>query len=260
MPRLIAAAMPGKIGDLLYILPSMKYICERDGVKVDVYTSEYCRAAERIFRAQSYVNDFIIPPEYKIDNDGQGIQPWQMPVRSGYERVYQLGFEQFPYGELHKFIGMRAGLGPEEVPWPSYEFEDKGPALTVPYVTIATKRSFFGGDTTIDPSYYYVIDQLKKIGFESVQIGRKGDFLPIESHDFTGIDMLDTLSILNHSKVHIGYMTGALVLANGIQHLQKVTPLPHPGCGEQHALYSNKNVYMMNPSGPVLLGEVKKYL
>ena len=106
----IAFSHPGKIGDLLYILPTVKYICERDGAIADIYTSDMCKSAESLFRYQEYVNDFIIPTDYKMVHYNQGVQPWYMNVPPGYDKVYQLGFELFPSGPLHKYIAKQIGL------------------------------------------------------------------------------------------------------------------------------------------------------
>ena len=52
--RKYAFAHPGKIGDMLYILPSVHTICERDEAVADIYTSEACRAAEDLVK---YIED-----------------------------------------------------------------------------------------------------------------------------------------------------------------------------------------------------------
>lgn len=249
--RKYAFANPGKIGDFLYILPTVKYICERDGAVADIYTSQVCKSTESLIRYQSYVNDFIIPPEYKIVHENQGIQPWQMPVPAGYDEVYQLGFEHFPSeGPLHKYIAKQIGLN-IFYPDPHYEFPDKTYS-DVPYVVVA----HCGHHTSpgLKDAYRYFIENCP---MKTVQVGTVHDgAVPARSHDQLGIDFLDLASLISKASAYVGFYSGQLAVANGFPGLLKIITSSRSG-GEGHGLYIPQTI---NLSSDVIGPEIMKPL
>lgn len=110
MPK-YAAAHPGKIGDCLYALPFIRYISKRDDVKFDFYTSQYCAPLKELFEYQDCIDTFHIAEEYVLRDFGCGAQPWQVPIPSGYDKQYQLGFQRYPDRMLHQFIAREQGVG-----------------------------------------------------------------------------------------------------------------------------------------------------
>jgi hypothetical protein len=227
--RKYAFAMPGKIGDALYTLPTIHTICERDGAVADFYTSEMCRPAEKLFRYQKHINDFIIPPEYVIDNEGQGVQPWKMPIKGEYEQVYQMGYEYHPQGPLHKFIGRRAGEA--KVPLPSYDFPDIS-FYEEPYVVVGFSK--LRGYPGLYEGYRYLIENCP---IKVVQTGLPQDYVEAPSENQIGLDLLKVLSLLSKARAFVGFYSGLLVLANGFPNLPRVVTIPTPGTGEQHGLH-----------------------
>lgn len=245
----IAIAMPGKIGDFLYALPTIRHICERDNAIVDIYTSEICRPTESLIRYQSYVNDFIIPKEYKIIHTNQGVQPWQMPVPEGeYDKVYQLGFQIFPHdGPLHQYIGQQIGL--TTIPDPFYECPDKI-FYEEPYVVVG----HCGNHTTSNlvNSYKYFIENCP---IKVVQTGIEGDriFTSVDCHDQIGIDFLNLASLISKAKAFVGFYSAQLAVANGFLGLLKILTSSRSG-GENHGLYIPKTINLpQNVTGPILL-------
>src|SRR5215203_1438962 len=99
----IAACHPGKIGDALYTLPTLRYIYGVTGSKIDFYTSEYCEPMRSLLEYQPYINSFNIAPNYKVERMDMGCQPWYMPIE-GYDQVFQLGFQTVPDRAIHQFI------------------------------------------------------------------------------------------------------------------------------------------------------------
>ncbi len=243
---------PGKIGDLLYILPTVKFICERDGATADIYTSEMCRSTESLFKYQKYVNDFIVSKDYKMEHYNQGVQPWYMYVPMGYEKVYQLGFEHFPSGPLHKYIAGQIGL--EDIPDPHYEFPDKNYS-DEPYIVVA----HCGNHTSagLKEAYAYFIHNCP---IKTVQAGTIHDgAIATRDHDQLGIDFLDLASLISKAKAYVGFYSAALAIANGFPGLLKVVTSSRSG-GEAHGLYIPETINIGNASGPIMLQTVMNNL
>jgi hypothetical protein len=241
-----AFAHPGKIGDFLYILPTVKLICERDGAVADIYTSDMCKSTESLIIYQSYVNDFIIPQEYEMVHFNQGVQPWQMPIdESKYDKVYQLGFEHFPHGPLHHYIAKSAGL--DTVPDPQYEYPDKV-FSTEPYVVIA--HCGYHTSHNLRDAYRYFIEHCP---LKTIQAGAARDgVIPAREHDQLGIDFLDLASLISKAKAYIGFYSGQLAVANGFPGLLKIITSSRSG-GEGHGLYIPETINVSEAFGPDMI-------
>lgn len=228
MPK-YAIVHPGKIGDLLYCLPTAKVLHEQDGAEIDIFTSELCKPAEKLIRYQSYVHDFIIPADYAVRDAGQGVQPWFMNVPSGYDRVYQLGYEHFPDGPLHLYTARRAGLG--SVPNPSYECPDVK-VYDEPYAVVA--HCGHRSNPQLKDAYR---DFMNRCPIKCVQVGIEADLVEGTSADLMiGLDLLETASLISKAKAYVGFYSGQLVIANGFPGLVKIVTM-YPGVGEQHGLH-----------------------
>jgi hypothetical protein len=244
MPKHYAFAMPGKIGDLLYILPLIHKVCERDDAVADVFTSEICRPVERLFRYQKHINDFIIPKSYVIRDLGQGVQPWHMEVEGDYDAIYQLGYQHFPSGPLHQYAALVAGEAPVEDP--KYDFPDIK-YFDEPYIVVGhcSNRS----SSEMAANYRYFVDRSP---IKTVQTGVPEDWVGGPSENMTGLDLLETLSLISRAKAFIGFYSGLLVLANGFPGLLKVVTM-WPGVGEQHGLHIPVTIDLYPATGPSIL-------
>jgi hypothetical protein len=246
-----AFAHPGKIGDLLYILPTVHKICERDGAIADIYTSSACIKAERLFRAQPHINDFIIPTDYVIQSFGQGVQPWNMNIPAGYDKVFQLGYKDFPHGPLHLSIARTAGLTTVDNPsyvYPNVTFFDE------PYIVIGHASHHSYGILT--QAYQYVIEH---IDIKTIQTGVAADWVGGKSVNLTNLDLLTTVSLMAKAKAFLGFYSGLLALANGLPITKLITlQCPDP---KQHGLHLPGTFDIYQPAdGPTLLKFVEEHL
>lgn len=246
-----AFSHPGKIGDFLYILPTVKYICERDGAIADIYTSEMCVSTEKLVRYQSYVNDFIIPRDYKIVHYNMGVQPWKMPIdESKYDKVYQFGFQHPPHGPLNAWIAKQAGLDivpPVEYEYPDLRFYDK------PYVVVA--HCDYHTLPSLRQAYEYFISNSPItsviVGIERDRIHARGGY-----YDLIGIDFLHLASLISRSVAYVGFYSGQLAIANGFPGLLKVLTSSRSG-GETEGLNIPVTINLpSNVSGSVLVNTV----
>jgi len=238
--------MPGKIGDLLYVLPTAKKLHEQDGASIDICTSEVCRPVERLIKYQHYINEVHISKKYVLRDLGQGCQPWYMdpPDNQEYDKVYQLGYQHFPYGPLHQYAASMAGVFP--VANPQYDFPDIK-YFDEPYIVVGhcSNRS----SSEMAANYRYFVDRSP---IKTVQTGAPEDWVGGPSENMTGLDFLETLSLISRAKAFIGFYSGLLVLANGFPGLLKVVTM-WPGVGEQHSLHIPVTIDLYPATGPSIL-------
>jgi len=244
----LAFAHPGKLGDSIYSLPAMRYICNKLNRTCDFYTSEYCKPMKRLFEYQSFVDGFYIPENYRIERMDMGVQPWYIPIDgSVYDVVWQLGFRQTPDRPLPNFIAITAGIQANknlEIRYDCPDFE----TLDEPYIVIAPR-----GRTTFEPLYQDIID---KSPVKVVQVGGHGDIVGEASHentvDKTGMDMLETCTWIKKSKGFVGLMSANLVLANGFD-LPRVSPHDGKSWDMRHVVRGEYNHYPVNPTAEEVL-------
>jgi hypothetical protein len=239
----IAVSFPGKIGDLLYSLCTVRKISENYTEFIDFYTSEYCRPLEKLIRYQPYIRDFIVPANYKIDNMMCGVQPWNMNIQGEYSQIFQLGYKKFPNKSLHQFIAEEAGI--RDIPGILY-YHPVYETLNEPYIVIAPHLDVRYKD--LFRSFY------ERSPYKTVVVGTKNEY-PDFGIDKTGLDFIDTLAWLINAKGFIG-MSANYVLAEGFSY-PKI--LPHDGHSydTRHLLYDETHFYPIDPSVDQLLEILK---
>ena len=241
---MIAVAHPGKIGDALYSLPTVRALCEHHNCMADFYTSEYCLPAKRFLEYQDCINEVIVPKDYKIEGFGMGIQPWEMPIPKGrYDAVYQCGFSSNPDKSLPDFIAQQHGLSklPIQYDFPALEIE-----RATPYIILAPR-----GSTGWPHLFSEFIDLCP---FDVVQVGGKGDFIESnkETINLTGMDFLETCQVISQAHCFVGVFSAMLVLANGFP-IKKIVPTDGLRWEIKHAVQSEMNFYPLNPSASDLM-------
>lgn len=241
---MICCSHPGKMGDSIYSLPTVKALCVKHGCKADFYTSAYCEPMRRLVEYQPYINKMVVPPSYVIEGAGMGVQPWKMPVdESKYEAVYHLGFRSNPDKSLPDFIAESARVqrGPIEYAFPEWNQE-----MVFPYVILAPRGD--RGFPQLFPQFIEICP------LQVVQIGGRGDFVgdKNKSIDRTGLDMLETLTWLSQANAFVGVFSAMLVLANGFK-MTKVVPTDNIRWDLNHAVRSQANFYPVNPSAKDIL-------
>jgi SAM-dependent methyltransferase/ADP-heptose:LPS heptosyltransferase len=238
---MIAVSHPGKIGDALYCLPTIRYLCDKHNTQADFFTSAYCEPLRRFFEYQSCIRKVIVPEDYKIEHGNCGIQPWHMSVpEEEYECVYELGFRRDPDKVLPDFIADTVGA-PNGLPI-YYEFP---PAQTLaePYIVIAPGRFDY---------YRRVFSEVARHAAAPVVIiGARGEHIE-QGIDKTGLDLLDTLPWLEHAQAFLGVMSSSLVLANAFN-IPKISLHDGQSWDLRPVMKSPLNYYPVNPSPLQLL-------
>jgi ADP-heptose:LPS heptosyltransferase len=233
---MIACSHPGKIGDTLYALPTIKKLAEMNEEKIDFYTSDYCKPLKRLFEYQPYIDGFYIPAKYKIKRMDMGVQPWRMPIDlQYYHKVYHLGFRSVPDRPLHKFIAHQTGLGEIGETWYSYR---KFNTSDKPYVVVAPR-----GETTFKQLF---VDFVNNFHLDVVIIGGKEDYIGC-GWNLCGTDFLETVTWIANSKGFLGLQSSQLALANGFD-IPKVAVHDGIHWDMRHVIRSDTNFYPINPT------------
>lgn len=233
----IACAHPGKLGDTLYALPTIKKLSEIHNSKIDFYTSDYCSPLKELFEYQSYIDNFYIAPNYKVDNFGCGAQPYHVPIdQTLYDKIYQLGFRYTPDRPLHQFIAQSVGVSVDKI-----EYEHPN-LFSVPF------DEYYVMGAKSGTSFIKIFEEFShQSKLPVVTIGAYGEGSFGKTYNFCGRSFLQTLDIISKSKGFIGIMSSMLVLANGFN-IPKVVIHDNKSWDMRHVIRSEKHFYLVNPS------------
>lgn len=241
---MLAFTHPGKVGDMLYALPTVKAICEIKKQPADFWTSEYCYPiVKRLVERQSYIRKCILSPTYVIEGMDMGVRPALVPIDyTLYETTYHLGFRTVPDKVLPAFIARSVGStwnGKIE-----YEYDDLE-TLDEPYIVLAPR-----GETSYKSTF---LDLIKKSPIKTVIIGGMGDLIGDGTAlNKCGLDLVETLPWIAKSKGFVGLMSSQLVLANGFN-IPKVSPHDGIHWDMNHVIKSDTNFYPINPTAEHIL-------
>jgi hypothetical protein len=239
---MLAFTHPGKVGDLLYSLPTVRKVCQTKNEVADFYTSDYCYPiVKRLIERQSYINACYLSHTYRIERMDIGVQPWKVPVDvSVYETTYHLGFRNVPDISLPAFIGSSVGVAWDGII--SYDYDDV-PTLDEPYIVVAPR-----GMTSFTPLFNEVISTSL---IKAVVIGSYMDYTGVGINK-CGLDLVDTLPWIAKSKGFLGMMSSQLVLANGFS-IPKIAPHDGIHWDMRHVINSPTNFYPINPTAKQVL-------
>ena len=242
----IAIAHPGKIGDALYTLPTIRELCRRHNTQADFYTSSLCAPVLPLFLAQDEIVNTIIPTDYEVvDFIRQGVQPWEMPVPAHeYKKIYQLGFKEAPKGALPEYIAETAGLPREVGKTIQYQVPCELHPLAAKvkkYIVMASR-----GIRSSDKLFYGLLREFAdKVKIPIIEIGSEGEAIGC-GHNLTGIDMLSMAKVISASQGFVGYMSAPLVIANGFPIKKVIVHNGKMGLIE-HTVQSDLSLYALNP-------------
>lgn len=261
----IAMAHPGRMGDLLYILPLARWLHKQTELLIDVWTSKYCIPTKELFEYQDCIDKFIVSEDYVLDNWGCGGQPPYINVPFTYEVIFQCGFTMTPDKFLPHWIAERGGIDIDKIPRVQYQYKeslDSPPTFDKPYYVLDTRGMTAFNDLFLDfacRSPYPVVliggagnfnEPFKELAHELIMEGET------KIYDATGINFLDTLTWIAKSSGFIGLMSSQLVLANGFD-IPKVAVHDGRSWDMRHVQYSPTNFYPVNPSTEEVLNLLK---
>ena len=97
MKSKFAVTHPGKLGDLIYALPSIRDLSLHLGTSVDILISSLCISARSLLQYQPYINKVIIDYDYKPVHEHRGFQPYELNFTDkthNYESIFHLGYRE----------------------------------------------------------------------------------------------------------------------------------------------------------------------
>lgn len=203
----IAVTMPGKIGDLLYSLPTVRYVSKILGDKVDFWTQKECLPVKRLLENQSYINKVYINESYVKQHDQCGVQPWFLEPEGKYDRIYHMGLRDYPKGRLVDYYPQIHGFTMCDTTI-SYDFDkkeiDKGICVSP------------GRNPALKSLFAHIMLHYSKVG-PVYQIGPANELVNIPVPNIINVtgDMYDCLPYIDASHLFFGTLSANLVLANG---------------------------------------------
>jgi ADP-heptose:LPS heptosyltransferase len=205
----IAVTHPGKLGDALYSLPTIRHISKILGSKVDFWTSEQCRPLIDLFKAQSCINDVFIAKNYVAQHHGCGTQPWELIPEKEYVRIYYLGLRNYPQGRLVDYYPAVHGFTFCDT---TISYDMPMSQISPPCVVVCPGRN-----PLLKGLFSQIMKALAKEN-NVFQIGPESELINLEIPSLINcpnLDMLETVQTLNCAKLFIGTLSANLVLANG---------------------------------------------
>jgi ADP-heptose:LPS heptosyltransferase len=204
----IAVTHPGKIGDLLYCLPTVRHISKILDSKVDFWTQRECLPVKELLEAQSYINKVCINESYVKQHDGCGVQPWLLEPVGNYDRIYHMGLRNYPQGRLVDYYPAVHGFTFCDTTI-SYDMPVSQPSP--PCVVVCPGRN-----PLLKGLFSQIMKELAKENVV-VQIGPENELIDVNTHGAINcnLNMLETVQTLNYAKLFIGTLSANLVLANG---------------------------------------------
>jgi len=246
---MICLTHPGKMGDLLFSLATARALCQKFDCQADFATSEYCRPLIPLLEYQPYINKVFVPDKYVIDNFGQGVQPWRMPVYEGdeYEHVFHLGISRWPDRNMVDFYGLQAGIEPQEYvidvpPRPSDDFfDDKG--ITVE--TFLQGYALISCSPILSTDWYCriieVISEFKPV----VQLGGPGERLLPGVVNTKYVNLLDTAALMRWANLYTGCTGPSTCMSMAFPNLKSVICLPEAGMDHRHNVRRDHVTYVI---------------
>lgn len=248
----IAVSHPGKLGDLLYCLPTVRHIAKISGQKVDFWTSKFCQAGQTLLDAQPYINKCFISDKYVMQHEGCGVQPWLLQPDKSYDRVYHLGLRDYPQCRLVDYYPKIYGFSLVDTTI-SYEFEKIKEGDKIGYLNNPECPPIVicpGRNPNLKGIFNSLINSLIDDHKTVYQVGPKDECITTCNPNVItyNVDMLNTLALLEHAKLFIGTLSANLVLANGFSGLKKVVLCEPERWNPRHDIHSEKHIYLVPSS------------
>jgi hypothetical protein len=214
----------GKYGDIMWSLPTAKYIAEKFGSgKVDFAVMPYYENLLPLLQQQSYIGKAFVIKEWLRTHSNHGDQPWEAPMSwcpydagdpAWYDKIWQLTYR------AHPGIGAPAMPLMDFIAWQqNIQFNDWRP---VPFLD-ATAEVEDPPLAVIAYAFNDQYDEQKKI-FLNEWLKRMDGYACI---DVSSRPWTEAAWVIKESLVYVGCRSACWVLANGLDK-ETITFEPHP--------------------------------
>lgn len=195
--RKIAATFPGKVGDILWSLPTVREISKLAGKPVDFYVMPHFDGVCELIESQPYINKCEGINGWEVDGN-KALQDWEPPyLPDMYDAVYHLGYKSYPSYPLVLHAAMTANISWTQPVLPFIEAEPKGNYDVI-----------FGFSVYVDPIVDDFIDKVVNKVMEK--------FPSLKWINGSQLPWKEFAEYTAGSKVYIGDKTGMHVIAHGL--------------------------------------------
>ena len=102
----ILVTFPGKFGDILWALPSVRALAEATGASIDLAVAPPYASLCPLIEAQPYVGRAFAIPDWAVVETAP-MTPWQAPKVEGYDAQIDLGYRGWPDQPLAQYTFAR---------------------------------------------------------------------------------------------------------------------------------------------------------
>jgi len=202
----ILCTIPGKFGDLLWALPTVRelnkkeYINGRHSVDehgVHIGVMPQYESLLPLLNVQPYIDKAFVIENWTCTGSPHGDQPWEAPVPEGYDKVYHLGYRNHP-NRNHPLIDFIAGQQGIQLTKPiPFISVPSNINLLKPYVAYAFNESMM---ELKDPFIQRVKEELNEVLFV----------------DVSKLPWLNAATMISNSMAFIGCRSANYVLSCGL--------------------------------------------
>lgn len=208
---------PGKNGDILWSLPTVRQISRRQGIKVDFGIMPQYHTLLPLLQRQSYIDKAFVIEDWLCSGSPHGDQPWEPQnidrFRLDYDAIYNLGYRYHPgiHGPQMALIDFVAYLQSIELDHP-----------VLPFIEVEHEE--------------FPITNIITYSFNMEYKPEKDKFLGILRENCHGVVFVDVssmpwdlaASVIKNSNGFVGCCSSNHVLAYGVAQKNIFIYEPHP--------------------------------
>lgn len=231
----------GKFGDILWSLPTAKYIAEKiAGQPVDFAVMPYYQSLLPLLVEQSYIEHAFIKEDWLRTHSNHGDQPWQPPdnikfltyAPAEYERMWHLTYRGHPgitapEMPLVDFIAYQQGIsfqGWQVIPFLEVSDSVQEEAAKI-HLSSGPMMQAIEEKRLVTYSFNEQYAEQKKVFFET--LWAKGSSVGLEFFNVAEVGWKEATWLIKKSLVYVGCRSACWVLANGLGK-EIITYEPHP--------------------------------
>lgn len=240
----ILCTFPGKFGDILWALPTVREISQITSQKVDFYVMPYYENLMGLLSCQDYIDTPGVIGNWVRTHSNFGDQPWKAPegitlqrvgdrevIEKKYKQIWHLGYRAHPGVTapdmcLVDFIAYQQGLQLSQPIVPFMDVDDDVEGLHLQ--TTFADGSFMDlvrKNNIIAFAFNDQYAQMKDLFFKALWLEMRGT--GIEFFNLNNVVWKEAAWILKNSLAFIGCRSACWVMATGLGK-QTITYEPHP--------------------------------